>query len=53
VDWKLSGPPSKFEHRGEEKVPASTGNRRSAVQPVASHFTDWAIPSLTCIPLNV
>jgi hypothetical protein len=44
LDRKLSGPQSRSGRGDEEKkFLASVGNWTSLVQPVASHYTDWAI----------
>jgi hypothetical protein len=43
----LGGPQSRSGHDGKEKkVPSPTGNRTSIVQPLASHYTDWATLAL-------
>lgn len=38
--YLLKGPRAGIGHSGEEKIPAPAGDQASAVQPVASQFTD-------------
>jgi hypothetical protein len=48
LDRRLGGPQSRSGRRGEEKILDPTGTRNSdplVVQPVASHYTDRAIPA--------
>jgi hypothetical protein len=47
-DRRLGGPQNRSGRRGEDKNLVPTGTRTpapSAVQPVASRYTDWAIPA--------
>jgi hypothetical protein len=39
----IGGPQSQARRGDENRIPAFTWNWNSAVQPVASHFTDWAV----------
>jgi hypothetical protein len=48
IDRRLGGTQSPSGQRGEEKIldPTETRNSEpSVVQPVASRYTDWAIPA--------
>jgi hypothetical protein len=45
LDRRLSRPQSRSERRGGEKILDPTGTRNSDVQPVASRYTDYAIPA--------
>jgi hypothetical protein len=51
LDRRLSGPQRLSGQRGELKILAPTGTRTTNpldVQPVASRYTDRAIPALGC-----
>jgi hypothetical protein len=52
---KLGGPQSRPGQHGEVKIVYPTGNRTPVplvVQPVASRYTDWAIPApLKVVPM--
>jgi hypothetical protein len=48
LDRRLGGPQSRSGQRGEEQILDPTGTRiptPSVVQPVASRYTDYAIPA--------
>jgi hypothetical protein len=45
-DRRLGGPQSRSGRGGEEKFPATAGNRTPIVHSVAQRYTDWAIMAL-------
>jgi hypothetical protein len=54
LDRRVGGPNDRSGRHGEVKILAPTGTRTSdplVFQPVASHYTDYAIPAFTVIKL--
>jgi hypothetical protein len=46
---RFGGPQSRSVRYGEDKNFAPAGNRTPVIQPVARHYTDWAIPTFSKI----